>query len=103
TETDDLYANPRQPYTQLLLASVPESPIRSRLKVFEHPALEGTPGEEVGGCAFALRCPFAQEVCRVERPPLVTVAPGAQVACHFWEQAALDPEPRNADLEQVHV
>jgi peptide/nickel transport system ATP-binding protein len=86
---EELFANPRQPYTQLLLASVPESPLRHRLKAFGHV------GETIGapqgavGCAFASRCPLAQEICRTERPPLQSVAPGAQVACHFWERASL--------------
>src|SRR5262249_39084307 len=94
--TDELFANPRQPYTQLLLASVPESPIRERLKAFETPALRVEASDEIAGCAFAARCPIAREVCRVDRPPLVTVASGAQVACHFWDQAAASatqPEP----------
>jgi peptide/nickel transport system ATP-binding protein len=95
--TDELFANPRQPYTQLLLASVPESPLRGRLKAFESPALRSVAHEEITGCAFAARCPIAREICLVERPPLETVGPGAQVACHFWEEATrysaeLDPK-----------
>jgi peptide/nickel transport system ATP-binding protein len=91
--TDELFANPRQPYTQLLLASVPESPLKWRLKAFESVSESAPLGEiadeQTVGCAFASRCPFAQEICRTERPPLRTVASGAQVACHFWEEAAL--------------
>src|SRR5207302_1727664 len=75
------------------LASVPESPLKWRLKAFEAVAESAPLGEiadeQTAGCAFASRCPFAQEICRTERPPLRTVASGAQVACHFWEEAAL--------------
>ncbi len=101
--TDELFANPRQPYTQLLLASVPESPIRDRLKAFETPALEGVTRADVAGCAFAARCPIAREVCLVERPPLVAVAPGAHVACHFWEETAAPAPQAESTFEGASV
>ncbi|MBB0994345.1 hypothetical protein G6010_07860, partial [Dietzia sp. SLG510A3-3B2-2] len=34
------------------------------------------------GCRFRTRCPRATELCAAERPPLTTIAPGHQVACH---------------------
>jgi peptide/nickel transport system ATP-binding protein len=96
---DELYANPRHPYTQLLLASVPESPLRTRLKAFAK--VGDTSGAPHGaeGCAFASRCPLAQEICRTERPPLNAVAPGAAVACHFWEEASLSAGELEPSLE----
>jgi peptide/nickel transport system ATP-binding protein len=81
--TDELFESPKHPYTQLLLASVPESPLRALRASFERePEAPVTGGDR---CVFAGRCPHVQERCRSEAPPL---EPGgsALVACHFWEE-----------------
>lgn len=72
------------PYTAALLASRPSITARERRLV----AIPGRPlsAFEVGeGCAFASRCPFAQERCYVERPVMRTVGEG-RVACHRTEE-----------------
>ena len=78
---DDVFAEPRMPYTAGLLASLPALDRRSdRL-----PSIPGTPPSGVGygaGCAFAPRCPITAEVC-AEQPELITVGPGHVAACHF--------------------
>lgn len=38
------------------------------------------------GCPFAPRCPYAQEICRRENPPLRTVRLGKLCRCHFAEE-----------------
>jgi peptide/nickel transport system ATP-binding protein len=72
--------NPAHPYTQLLLAAAPD-PDRS-----EAPRLEarGAPPSLLAppsGCRFHPRCPHVMDVCRVQAPPSVTVAPGHVAAC----------------------
>jgi oligopeptide/dipeptide ABC transporter ATP-binding protein len=84
--TEELFDRPRHPYTFALLSAVlppdPEAATRS-----EQLVLSGevpSPIDPPAGCRFHPRCPRAQEVCRVERPPLVAEpATKHSVACHF--------------------
>ncbi|MGG5817394.1 ABC transporter ATP-binding protein [Falsiroseomonas sp. HW251] len=80
---NELFANPRHPYTQGLIRSIP----RLDLAATEHRRLEAIPGSVPSllnppvGCRFAARCRFAVEDCRAAEPPLLDVAPGHRVAC----------------------
>ncbi len=77
----ELFKNPRHPYTQALLASVPIADPRSkRLK----PLVDGdvpSPVNPPSGCAFHTRCRYAMPRCKTERPALRDTGPGHQVAC----------------------
>jgi oligopeptide transport system ATP-binding protein len=76
-----LFDNPRHPYTQALLASVPvANPKTKRLK----PLVDGdvpSPINPPSGCAFHTRCRYVIDRCKVERPPLAEAGAGHQVAC----------------------
>jgi len=82
---DQVFIHPRQPYTRMLLDSIPDVTLSGRPR---------TPGQgEVpspinppSGCAFHPRCPLATERCRAERPELRTLPDGAEVACHAVEE-----------------
>ncbi|MCA6110423.1 ABC transporter ATP-binding protein [Bradyrhizobium cenepequi] len=77
----ELFANPRHPYTQALLASVPVANPRIRRLT---PLVEGdvpSPINPPSGCAFHTRCRYAMDRCKLERPPLVEASAGHQVAC----------------------
>jgi peptide/nickel transport system ATP-binding protein len=78
---EDIFADPRMPYTSGLLASVPTMEgRRERLA-----SIRGTPPSGMGygaGCAFAPRCPAAADVC-ARQPDLVEVGPGHAAACHL--------------------
>ncbi|WP_129668216.1 ABC transporter ATP-binding protein [Phytoactinopolyspora endophytica] len=81
----DIYAAPAHPYTKGLLESIP----RVDLKGHDLSAIHGLPPTLTRipqGCAFHPRCRYAEDVCRVERPPLHEVAPGRTSACHFSEE-----------------
>ncbi|TNC07200.1 dipeptide ABC transporter ATP-binding protein [Methylobacterium terricola] len=80
-----LYAAPRHPYTQALLAAAPvPDPARRPAR----PALGGdvpSPMKPPAGCRFHTRCIVAQARCREEAPALRTLGPGHAAACHFAE------------------
>jgi peptide/nickel transport system ATP-binding protein len=81
--SDDLYRSAAHPYTEALLASIPE-PDPDQLT--DQRALSGelpSPLNPPSGCRFRTRCPYAQERCTAEEPPLREIAPGHLVACHF--------------------
>jgi oligopeptide transport system ATP-binding protein len=81
----ELFANPRHPYTQALLASVPVAdPRKKSLK----PLVDGdvpSPINPPSGCAFHTRCRYAMERCRIERPGLADIGAQHQVACFLNE------------------
>jgi len=82
----ELFANPRHPYTQGLLASAPP-PTPQAARAWQPPPLTGEPPSPLNppsGCVFRLRCPRAAAECAQQIPPLETTADGRQVACIKW-------------------
>jgi oligopeptide/dipeptide ABC transporter ATP-binding protein len=77
-----LYAAPRHPYTQALLASIPVPNPRLRRPrarlTGDVPSAMAPPA----GCRFNTRCPHATDLCRTQEPPAIEAAPGHVVACH---------------------
>lgn len=84
-EKESLYENPLHPYTQALLSAIPiPDPVVTRQR--KRILLSGDPPSPVDpptGCRFHTRCPYMVERCRVEEPPLRTIEPNHQAACHF--------------------
>ncbi len=80
-----LFEAPQHPYTQALLAAAP-SLARRKSKGYVRPMkLSGDPPSPINppkGCAFAERCPKAQDVCR-QSPPEARETQGLHVACYF--------------------
>jgi len=84
-EKTALFANPRHPYTQALLASVPVADPKARRLT---PLIDGdvpSPINPPSGCAFHTRCRYAMERCKVEAPKLADVGGQHQVACWLNE------------------
>jgi peptide/nickel transport system ATP-binding protein len=79
----ELFGNPRHPYTQGLIRSIP----RLDLAAVKKERLEAIPGTVPSllhpppGCRFAARCRYAMPQCTETEPPLREVAPGHKVAC----------------------
>ena len=74
---------PRHPYTQALVAAVPEPDpdIKRKKRCLEWDV--PSPIDRPSGCPFHPRCPIAQPRCSVEVPELREVAPDQFAACHF--------------------
>ena len=91
--TEDLFTQPKHPYTQALLSSVPvpNPEIQSRGMVLEGEVAD--PANPPSGCYFHPRCPFAKDICREQEPPLVEVSPGRYASCHFADEIELPGVP----------
>jgi oligopeptide/dipeptide ABC transporter ATP-binding protein len=90
---EDIYYNPRMPYTLGLLGSLPRLDKREQSRLTP---IQGSPPSLVNlppGCPFTPRCPIAVEVCQTSEPELepVDVGPehrGHRSACHLKDQVA---------------
>jgi peptide/nickel transport system ATP-binding protein len=81
-DTEELFARPRHPYTQLLLQTIPNiaEPRRDReLASGEVPS----PLKPPSGCTFHPRCPIATARCSAEIPAVRMLSKGTRVACHL--------------------
>jgi peptide/nickel transport system ATP-binding protein len=77
----DIYARPRHHYTALLMRSAP-APGAQRIEAEERPAELPDPLNPPPGCAFASRCPRADDPCRHERPLLTSEGRQAAACWH---------------------
>jgi peptide/nickel transport system ATP-binding protein len=85
---EQVLAQPRHPYTQLLLSAVPDP--RAPLDVTAE-AGRGEPPRVIDpspGCRFRWRCPLAIDECHRVTPELAELAPGQAVACHVAQAGA---------------
>jgi oligopeptide/dipeptide ABC transporter ATP-binding protein len=106
--TRTLFANMRMPYTAALVESIPrlENPSHTRLNV-----IAGRPPDLIDpprGCRFAARCPYVQDRCRDEQPPLIEAdEPGHVYRCWFpvGTEAGRAALERNlaAEVPQAHL
>ncbi len=84
--TDQLIERAAHPYTRLLIMAVPEHKVGKKRRRVQLSGEAAAIKEIPTGCRFHPRCPLAKQVCSVEEPPVVTVAPGRRAACHFAQE-----------------
>jgi oligopeptide/dipeptide ABC transporter ATP-binding protein len=84
-----LYATPRHPYTEALLAAVPKADPALRDQTSAPAGEIGDPANPPPGCAFHPRCPYAVDRCRIELPALREIAPAHWSACHRSAELSL--------------
>ena len=87
--TTALYATPRHPYTEALLAAVPKADPALRDQPSAPRGEIADPSNPPPGCAFHPRCPYAVERCRTELPALQEIAPAHWSACHRSAELSL--------------
>jgi oligopeptide/dipeptide ABC transporter ATP-binding protein len=83
--SEQLYSHPRMPYTGALMSAVPvPDPVLAAAK--KRQVLAGdvpSPSNPPQACPFHTRCWKAQEICRIDTPPLEVKDGGNLAACHF--------------------
>lgn len=94
---EEVFARPRHPYTQALLAAAPVAdPVRQRERTRvllgdDLPSAIDPPS----GCRFHTRCPLAVDRCVTEEPVLRAVGEGGRVACHLVADDGNGPDVRD--------
>jgi len=81
--SDRLYADPKHPYTQALLSSIPDIAIEQKRKRIVLAGEIPNPLHPPKGCPFSSRCPLAIEKCHKKAPPWKKIAEGHFTACHL--------------------
>ncbi len=84
---DSVVHEPKHPYSQLLISSVPPPNPKNRWSEEDKPAKYGElrhTEESAKGCIYQSRCPFAMAICKEAPPPMKSVGDGQQVACYLY-------------------
>ncbi len=90
----ELSDHPLHPYTALLISAVPTAGSDSKRPRAVVPTLAPGAERDLKGCAYQMRCPWVQPVCRIVIPPLRELRPGRWVACHHYADVPDgSPEP----------
>ncbi|MDQ3512810.1 MAG: ABC transporter ATP-binding protein [Chloroflexota bacterium] len=90
--TEEIFANPRHPYTVGLMKSIPRLDATKKSKL---EPIRGLPPDLIDlpdMCPFVPRCNYAREACEQKNPPLLEVQPGHFSACWFWEEVSKEAD-----------
>jgi peptide/nickel transport system ATP-binding protein len=89
---EELFTNPRHPYTRVLLAASLAEDEQDPAHRAEHDLvtrLKGEPPSPIDpptGCRFHPRCPMAQDICATTAPPIAWPGEDHMANCHFWDR-----------------
>ncbi len=82
----ELFKNPKHPYTQGLLSSIPrlENKRKTKLNIIKGmvPSLYEIPT----GCRFQNRCPYTMEICKIKFPPMYTINKDHYASCYLLKK-----------------
>ncbi len=101
--TPEIIEHPHHPYTQALVAAVPDPDPDHVEQLVEIADTVPTPFELPVGCPFQDRCPQVMPVCRKVRPSLIHVGPGHRVACHLYAETGADPLASSAAAGSIQI
>jgi peptide/nickel transport system ATP-binding protein len=87
--TDELFTNPKHPYTEALLSAVPKPDPRIRTESIILQGEVADPAHPPSGCYFHPRCRYCIERCKTEEPVLRQIAQDHFVSCHRAEELKL--------------
>jgi peptide/nickel transport system ATP-binding protein len=87
--TEDLFREPKHPYTEALLSAVPRPDPNTKLDAITLEGEVASPSNPPSGCYFHPRCPYAESICETETPPWTKVGPNRHAACHFANDLSL--------------
>lgn len=85
---DEIFHNPKHPYTWALLKSVPRLDTGNKAELY---ALKGTPPDLINppvGCPFAPRCEFGMKICRMKNPSTTRISDTQEVSCWLHHEKA---------------
>jgi len=86
--TEDIFYNPKHPYTMGLLKSIPRMDSKEKKRLVP---IEGTPPDLLNppkGCPFKDRCPYAMRICAEKRPPYFNISEGHRAMCWLQHEDA---------------
>src|SRR5436189_3253444 len=86
--TEQVFENPKHPYTEALLSSVPSLTLR-REKLSVIPGNVPNLIQPPSGCRFHPRCSYARQVCVDQHPEIELIGGGRMVHCHRWRELEL--------------
>ncbi len=87
SSADEIFHNPKHPYTKGLLASIPKITTKSEQRIKPIAGVVPSPYETLSGCKFHSRCPeYMPSICDGEEPFLVEVGKDHQVSCFLYSR-----------------
>ena len=94
--SEELYENPKHPYTQALLSAIPTMEPKDRT---ERVILTGdvpSPLNPPTGCSFHTRCPLAKDICKEKSPEVISISGTHEVRCHIVEEELASSAPASS-------
>jgi peptide/nickel transport system ATP-binding protein len=87
--TEELFINPRHPYTEALLSAIPKADPNLKMERILLAGDVASPANPPSGCYFHPRCQYAKDICATEMPPWEDIGTEHFVTCHFAKELSL--------------